>query len=115
MGVVSQSFYCIPQPNLVRGGGQLEFLLYTPAESGSWGWSARVSIEYLSQIWFVGVVSHLKLVCWGGQPGFLLYTPAESGLWGWSAMVPIVYPSQLWFVGVVSQTSYCIPQPILVH
>ena len=57
MGVVSQGSYCIPHPNLVRWGGQPGFLSYTPAESGSLGWSPRLSIVYPSQIWFRGVVS----------------------------------------------------------
>merc|ERR1719334_1508090 len=120
-GVVSQGSYCIPQPTLVSWGGQPGLLLYTPANSGFMGWSARAPIVYPSQLWFQGVVSQGSycipqptLVSRGGQPGLLLYTPANSGLMGWSARAPIVYPSQLWFDGVVSQGSYCIPQPTLV-
>merc|ERR1712001_785168 len=69
-------------------GGQPGFLLYTPAESGSWGWSVRVSIVYPSQIWFMGVVSQgfyckplLSLICGCGQPGDLLLNPVEYGLY----------------------------------
>ena len=96
--------------------------MYTPANSGSLGWSATVPNEYPSQLWFFWVVSQgsfciyqPNLVHWGGQPGFLLYTPADFGSLGWSARAPNVYPSQLWFIGVVSQGFYCIPQSNLVH
>ena len=57
VGVVKKEFYFIPQPKLVHWGGQSGFLLYTQADSGLLGWSARVSNVYPSQIWFVGVVS----------------------------------------------------------
>ena len=112
--------------------------MYITANSGLLRWSARVPNDYLSQLWFVGLVSQgsycipqltgslgldsqgsfyipqLTLVWWGGQPGLLMYTPANSGPLGWSSRVPDVYPSQLWFIGVVSQGSYFIPQPTLV-
>ena len=86
-GVVSQGFYCIPQPKLVCWSSQPGFLLYTPAESGSWGghWSARVSSVCPSQNWFIGVVSQ----------GFYC-----------------IPQSNLVHLGV-SQGFYCIPQPKL--
>ena len=114
--------------------------MYTPADYGLLGSSARKAKKPKKRIFFLllsfffaatlqsglhlytpadsgfaGVVSQsshtqLSLAHWGGQPGLLLYTSANSGLLGWSARVPNVYPRQLWFVGVVSQGSYYIPQ-----
>ena len=104
-GLVSQGSYCIPQLILVHWSGQSGFLLYTQADSSSLGWSARVPIIYLSQLWFTRVVSKVSycrpqptLVRWGGQPRFLMYSPANSGL-----------------SGLVSQGYYCISQLTLVH
>merc|ERR1712212_1036094 len=91
--------YCIPQLTLVCWGDQPGLLLYTPADPGLLGWSARTPILYPSRIWFVGVVSQCSycipqptLAHWSGQSGFLLYTQADSGSFGWSTRVPIVYP-----------------------
>ena len=131
-GVVSQGSYHIPQLTLVCWGGQPDFLLYTPADSGLLGWSARAPnvsqptlVHWVNQpglLFYttadsgsVGMYSQgsyyipqLTLVCWNGQLGFLMNTPANSGIFGWSARVPFVYTSRLWFIGVVSQGSYCI-------
>ena len=74
--------------------GVVSQVFYTLADSGSLGWSARVPIVYLSQLWFLGVVS---------QGSY--YIPQLTGSLEWSARLPIVYPSQLWFVRVVSQGS----------
>ena len=57
IGVVSQGSYCIPKLTLVHWGSQPGFLLYTPADSGSLGWSTRIPIVYPSWLWFIGVVS----------------------------------------------------------
>ena len=120
--MVSQGSYCIPKLTLVHWGSQPGFLLYTQAESGLLGWSARVPIVYLSQLWFTRVVyqgsyciPQLTLVHWGGQPGLLKYTPANSGLLGCSARAPNIHPSRLWFIGVISQGFYCIQKPNLAH
>merc|ERR1711872_274528 len=78
--VVSQAPIVYPN-RLGFVGWSARFLLYTPADPGSFGWSARVPIPQPT------------LVHWGGQPGLLLYTPADSGLFGWSARVPNVYPN----------------------
>ena len=51
--LVSQGFYCIAQLDLVYWGDQPWFLLYTPSESGSLGWSTRGSIVCHSLIWFI--------------------------------------------------------------
>ena len=122
IGVVSHSFYCVPQPTVVCYGGQPGLLMYTLANSGLLEWSAMAPNVYSSWLWFIRVVSQgsycilqLTLVGWAGQPGFLLYTPSDSGLLGWSARAPIVYSSWPWFTVVVSQGSYCIPQPTLVR
>ena len=48
IGVDSQGSYCIPQLTLVRWGDHPGFILYTPADSGSLGWSARAPIVYPS-------------------------------------------------------------------
>ena len=117
----NQCSYCIPQLNLVCWGGQPGLLLYTPANSGFMGWSARATIVYPSWLWFVGVVSQCSycipqptLVHWSGQSGLLLYTQADSSSLERSVKVLIVYPSWLWFIWVVNQGSYCIPPLKLV-
>ena len=82
IGVISQGSYCTSKLTLAHWGGQPGFLLYTPANSGLMGWSARVSNEYPSQLWLIGVqvsqgsycIPQLTLIHWSGQSGFLLYT-----------------------------------------
>ena len=81
------------------------FLLYTPANSGLFGWSARAPNVYPSQLWFVGVVSQgfycipqPHLVHWGDQPGLLVYAQNKIGSLGWSARVSLVYLSRVWLL-----------------
>ena len=41
LGCINQGSYCIPQLTTICWGNQLGFLLYTQADYGSLGWSAR--------------------------------------------------------------------------
>ena len=54
--MVSRSVYFIPQPKLAHGSGQPGLLLCTPAESGSWGWSARDFIYCILQLNLIGII-----------------------------------------------------------
>ena len=60
--MVSQGFYCIIQLTLAHWGGQPEFLLYSPAGYGSFGWSAGV-LMFALVFQFLPVEALYKVPC----------------------------------------------------